>query len=90
MARKAMTQARAELAMKQVEMACCFPDTHLSTDAIILVTGWSTPTLYRKCRDGEFPGPIAPGKWHGGAVLAHQAKASAKAQEGEACTTAHK
>lgn len=81
MARKSMTSARAELAMQQVEMARRFPNTFLSVDAIILMTGWSQPTLYRRCKAGEFPRPIAPGKWHGGAVLAHQAKVSATAQE---------
>lgn len=80
MARK-ITQARAELAMRQVEMARILPDTHLGMDAIALITGWSSPTLYRRCKAGEFPRPIAPGKWHGGAVLAHQAKASVMAAE---------
>jgi len=88
MARKQITMARAELAMQQVEMARRFPDTHLSTDAIILVTGWSTPTLYRKCKDGLFPNPIAPGRWHGGSVLAHQAKVSGMTQEAVCAATA--
>lgn len=87
MARKPMTSARAELAMAQVEMARRFPDTHLGMDAITLITGGSSPTLYRRCKAGEFPRPIAPGKWHGGSVIAHQAKASAMAQEAESCAT---
>lgn len=78
MARKEMTQARAELAMRQVEMARRFPDTHLSMDALILLTGDSAQTIYRHAKAGHFPRPIAPGKWHGGTVLAHQAKASAR------------
>lgn len=75
MARK-ITQARAELAMRQVQMARILPDTHLGLEAISLITGWSSPTIYRRCKAGAFPRPIAPGKWHGGAVLAHQAKVS--------------
>lgn len=79
MARK-IPQARAELAMQQVQMAHVLPDTHLGMDAIALITGWSRPTTYRRCKAGEFPRPIAPGKWHGGSVLAHQAKTSALMQ----------
>lgn len=73
-----MTSARAELAMRQVEMARRYPDTHLSVDAITLITGWSTPTLYRRCKADKFRRPISPGRWHGGAVLAHQAKVTAR------------
>lgn len=88
MARKKITQARAERAMQQVAMACVLPDTSLGMDAVILITGWSAPTVYRRCKAGQFPRPIATGKWHGGAVLAHQAKAAAYVAEEAAETKA--
>lgn len=75
--RKQMTQARAELAIRQVEMARRFPDTHLSLDALVLLTGNSAQTIYRHAKAGHFPRPILPGKWHGGCVIAHLAKAAA-------------
>ena len=77
MARKEISKTRLDRALAQVQMAKVYPDTQLGTDAILVLTGWSTPTLYRRCKAGQFPRPIGPGKWHGGAVLAHQAEAVA-------------
>lgn len=74
MARKEISEVRVARAAKQVEMAKAHGDTQLGTDAILLLTGWSTPTLYRRCKAGEFPRTVAPGRWHGGTVLAHLAK----------------
>jgi predicted DNA-binding transcriptional regulator AlpA len=74
MARKPMTEARAEMAMRQVEMARRFPDTLLTMDAIVLLTGDSAPTIYRHAKAGAFPRPTRPGKWRGGCVIAHLAK----------------
>ncbi|MGY4478624.1 hypothetical protein [Bradyrhizobium sp. USDA 3364] len=77
MARAEITKTRTDRAIAQVAMARTFPDTQLSTDAVLLLTGWSTPTLYRRCKSAEFPAAISPGRWHGGQVLAHLAKAAA-------------
>lgn len=77
MARKEISKIRLDRALAQVQMAKVHAGTQLGTDAILILTGWSTPTLYRRCKAGLFPRPIAPGKWHGGAVLAHQAETAA-------------
>ena len=75
MAKKELNKTRVDRAMAQVQMAKIHPDTQLGTDAVLLLTSWSTPTLYRKCKAGQFPRNIGPGKWHGGQVLTHLADA---------------
>lgn len=79
MARTELSKTRVERAAAQVVMAKTHEDTQLATDAVLLLTGWSAPTLYRKCAAGEFPRNIAPGRWHGGQVLRHLSRAGAGA-----------
>lgn len=75
---KQLFLTRLDRALAQLMIAKVHPDTRRGTDAIVILTAWSTPTLYRRCKAGQFPRPISPGKWHGGAVLAHQAEATAE------------
>lgn len=69
-----LTQSRLDRAMAQVQMAKVHADTWINTDAVLVLTGWSTPTLYRRIQGCQFPAPVDRGKWHGGTVLAHMAK----------------
>jgi predicted DNA-binding transcriptional regulator AlpA len=75
MARREIDELHASRAAKQVAMARVCADTQLATSAVLLLTGWSSPTLYRRCKEGKFPRAISPGRWHGGQVLAHLANA---------------
>ena len=64
-----LTESRLDRAMAQVKMAQVLESTWINTDAVLVLTGWSTPTLYRRIQSGKFPAPIDRGKWHGGSVL---------------------
>jgi predicted DNA-binding transcriptional regulator AlpA len=70
MTTRKLTQRRLECAMAQVQMAQVHASTWLNTDAVLVLTGWSSPTLYRRIQSGEFPKPVGRGKWRGGHVLA--------------------
>ncbi len=70
MTARKLTQSRLDRAMAQVQMAKVHADAWINTDAVLVLTGWSTPTLYRRIQDGKFPAPVDRGKWHGGSVLA--------------------
>lgn len=63
-----LSRQRLDRAKAQVEMAQIHAATLINTDAVLLLTGWSTPTLYRRMRTG-FPAPAGRGKWRGGEVL---------------------
>ncbi len=73
MTARKLTQSRLDRAMAQVQMAKVHADTWINTDAVLVLTGWSTPTLYRRIQEGKFPAPVDRGKWHGGSVLARMA-----------------
>jgi predicted DNA-binding transcriptional regulator AlpA len=72
---KQISPARMEFLMAQIEMAKRLPDTQLGADAVRLLTGWSRPTIYRRCQAGEFPAPISRGRWRAGSVLRKLAEA---------------
>lgn len=74
---KQLSQARMDFALVQIEAAKRFPETWLSSDAVRVLTGWSRPTLYRKCAEGNFPKPVGRGRWNGGAVLSKLAGVAA-------------
>ncbi|WP_407122153.1 helix-turn-helix transcriptional regulator [Bradyrhizobium sp. STM 3561] len=73
--------ARTDLAVAQVRMAQACPDTLLNAHAVRTLTGWSKPTLYRHIKNGDFPAPVMPGRWHGGDVLACLAKKADRQKE---------
>lgn len=74
-----ISTSRTDFALAQIEAAKRLPETWLSADAVRLLTGWSRPTLYRKAAEGNFPKPVARGRWHGGAVLSTLAGGAVKA-----------
>ena len=69
MATRNLSQKKIEQASAELEMAKRFSATRISTNSVLLVTGWSSATLYRRIANGQFPSPVEPGKWHGGSVL---------------------
>ncbi len=75
MTARKLSQTRLDRAIAQVQMAKVHPDTWINTDAVLALTGWSTPTLYRRIQGCQFPAPVHRGKWHGGTVLAYMARA---------------
>jgi len=70
MTARKFTPARLECALAQVQMARVHTSAWFNTDTVFVLTGWSSPTLYRRIQSGEFPRPVCRGKWQGGHVLA--------------------
>jgi predicted DNA-binding transcriptional regulator AlpA len=72
---KEITSARVDRALAQLAAARINPDTRFGVIAMETITGYGRRTIYRLCRAGKLPRPIAPGRWRGGDVLEYLVKA---------------
>jgi predicted DNA-binding transcriptional regulator AlpA len=64
-------------AAAQIELAKAVPDARIGTKAVMALADISRPTLYRWIKLGQFPAPVAPGKWRGADILGFLAQTSA-------------
>ena len=64
--------ARALAVQANLMAAQANPNTLLTTDAVMALTGWSKTTIWRRIKDGSFPQSIELGanerRWQAGTV----------------------